>query len=518
MGYVEGSAQELDKREAKVKAMGGAEQVQKQHNAKKMTARERLDLLFDKGSFCEIGMLVQHRSADFDMPKTYIAGDGVITGHGTVNGRPIFAYAQDFTSMGGTVGEAHARKIAKVIDMAMCDKVPLVGLCDSGGARIQEGIDALTGYAAILFRNSIASGVIPQITAVMGPTAGGAVYSPALTDWVFMVENTSCMFVTGPDVVKAVMGEDVDQQGLGGAMVHGKKTGVAHFVCSDDKQTIEMIKQLLGYLPLSYTDKNPPVVENDDDPHRTAPLLDKILPDNPQRAYDMKEIIQAIVDNGEFLETHRYFARNIITCFARMEGRTVGIIANQPLHMAGCLDVDASDKATRFIRFCDCFNIPIITFVDVPGYLPGTNQEHSGIIRHGAKLLWAYAEATVPKISMVIHKNYGGSYLALASREMGIDYVLAWPTAEIAVMGAEGAAAIIHRREINADSNPEAKRQEKIEEYRKHFSNPFIAASRGLVDDIIQPRFSRARIIDVLRILRNKDEVRPAKKHGNIPV
>ncbi len=518
MGYVEESAQELEKREARVRAMGGEDQVQKQHNAAKLTARERLDLLFDHGSFCEMDMLVQHRSIDFDMPQTYVASDGVITGHGMVNGRPLFAYAQDFTSMGGTVGEAHARKVAKIIDMAMCSRVPLVGLCDSGGARIQEGIDALTGYASILFRNSIASGVIPQITAVMGPTAGGAVYSPALTDWVFMVEKTSCMFVTGPDVVKAVMGEDISQQELGGALVHGTKTGVAHFVCPDDSQTIAMIKQLLSYLPLSYADKNPPVSINDDDPHRIAPSLDKALPDNPQRAYDMKEIIQTIVDKGEFLETHRHFARNIITCFARMEGRTVGLVANQPLYMAGCLDVDASDKATRFIRFCDCFNIPIITLVDVPGYLPGKSQEHSGIIRHGAKLLWAYAEATVPKITMVIHKNYGGSYMALAGREMGIDYVLAWPTAEIAVMGAEGAAAIIHRREIKSAPDSEKKRQEKIEEYRKHFSNPYIAASRGLVDAIIQPRFSRARIIDILRVLRDKSEVRPAKKHGNIPV
>ena len=518
MGYVEDSAKELEKKEAKVRAMGGVEQVQKQHNASKLTARERLDLLFDSGSFCEMGMLVQHRSTNYDMPHICVAGDGVITGHGMVNGRPVFAYAQDFTSMGGTVGEAHAMKIAKIIEMAMCSKVPLVGLCDSGGARIQEGIDALTGYASIMFHNSIASGVIPQITAVMGPTAGGAVYSPALTDWVFMVENTSSMFVTGPDVVKAVMGEDIKHQDLGGAQVHSTKTGVAHFVCPDDTATIRTIKELLSYLPLSYTDKNPPIVNTDDDPRRLVPSLDRILPDNPQQAYDMKKIIQAIVDKGEFLETHRNYARNIITCFARMEGRTVGIVANQPLYLAGCLDVDASDKATRFIRFCDCFNIPIITFVDVPGYLPGKNQEHSGIIRHGAKLLWAYAEATVPKISMIVHKIYGGSYIALASREMGIDYVLAWPTAEIAVMGAEGATAIIHRREIRNASNPEMKKQEKMEEYRKHFSNPYIAASRGLVDAIIQPRLSRVRIIDVLHILRDKNELRPDKKHGNIPV
>lgn len=517
MGFVEDRIRELEEKEAKAKAMGGAEQVRKQHESGKLTARERLGLLFDSGSFRELGMLVQHRCTDFDMPHTYVAGDGVVTGHGMVNGRPVFAYAQDFTSMGGTVGEAHGRKISKVIDLAMNSKLPLVGLCDSGGARIQEGIDALSGYAAVLFRNSIASGVIPQITAVMGPTAGGAVYSPALTDWVFMVEKTSYMFVTGPDVVKTVLGEDITHQELGGSSVHGTKTGVAHFVCADDAHAIDMIKQLLSYLPPNY-ETFPPVVDLGDDPHRIEPALDTILPDDPQRAYDMKDILRAIVDRGEFLEPHQNFARNIITCFARMGGETVGIVASQPLHLAGCLDVDASDKATRFIRFCDCFNIPLLTIADVPGYLPGREQEHIGIIRHGAKLLWAYAEATVPKITLVVHKNYGGSYMALTGREMGMDYVLAWPTAEIAVMGAEGAAAIVHRREIREAPDPELKRREKIEEYREHFSNPYIAASRGLVDAIIQPRDSRPRIIDTLRILRNKREWRPPKKHGNMPV
>ena len=518
MASVEDRARELEEREARVKAMGGAEQVRRQHESGKLTARERLDLLFDPGSFCELDTFVQHRCADFNMPQTYVAGDGVVTGHGTVNGRPVFAYSQDFTSVGGTVGEAHGRKIGKVIDLAMNSKVPLVGFCDSGGARIQEGIDALSGYGTILFRNSIASGVIPQITAVMGPAAGGAVYSPALTDWVFMVEKTSYMFITGPTVVKAVMGEDVTSQELGGPSVHSTKSGVAHFVCRDDAHAIDMIKRLLGYLPLSYDDMTPPVVDMGDDPRRLVTELDTVLPDDLHRTYDMKDIIRAIVDRGEFLETHENFARNIITCFARMDGRTAGVIANQPLHLAGCLDVDASDKVARFVRFCDCFNIPLLTIVDVPGYLPGKGQEHAGIIRHGAKILWAFAEATVPKVTLVVHKNYGGSYMALGSRDMGMDYVLAWPTAEIAVIGAEGAAAIIHRWEIREAADPELKRREKVEEYQKHFSNPYIAASRGLVDAVIQPRDSRTRIIEALRILRNKQEKRPAKKHGNIPV
>jgi acetyl-CoA carboxylase carboxyltransferase component len=411
----------------------------------------------------------------------------------------------------------HSKKICKAMDLALKAGVPFVGMNDSGGARIQEGVDALSGYGQIFFRNSACSGVIPQISAIMGPTAGGAVYSPAMTDYVFMVKNTSYMFITGPEVIKAVTGEEISFEALGGAKTHNEKSGVAHFACESDADCIAQIQRLLSFLP-SNNMEDPPVVAGGDDPRRTAPALDTIIPDQPGKAYDMKDVIRAIVDNGEFFEPHQYFAQNIIVCFARLNGRTIGIIANQPKNLAGCLDINASDKATRFIRFCDAFNIPMLTIADVPGYLPGSNQEWGGIIRHGAKLLWCYSEATVPKLLLVTRKDYGGSYLAMCSRDLGADMAFAWPTAEIAVMGAEGAANIIHRKEITEAADPGVKRKEKIQEYEKLFSNPYVAASRGYIDAVIVPSETRPRLIDALETMCAKRELRPPKKHGNIPM
>ena len=509
--------EELRQREAKERALGGPKAVQKQHDSGKLTARERLDLLFDAGTFQELDVFVHHRATAYGMADTFVPGEGVVTGHGLVNGRPVCAYSQDFTSMGGSLGEMHAKKIIKVMELAMRTGNPIVGINDSGGARIQEGVDALSGYGSIFFRNACASGVIPQISAIMGPTAGGAVYSPAMTDWIFMVKKTSYMFITGPNVIKTVTGEEIDPEALGGAMVHSTKSGVAHFAADNDAACIASIKDLLSYLPSNNMD-DPPVVLTSDDPKRASPILDSIIPDDPRKAYDMRQVITAIVDDGKILEPHYYYAQNIIVCFARMNGRTVGMVATQPRYLSGCLDVNASDKATRFIRFCDAFNIPLITFADVPGYLPGSTQEWAGIIRHGAKLLWCYSEATVPKITVILRKNYGGSYIAMCGREVGTDYVLAWPTAEIAVMGAEGAAGIIHRKEIAEAADQKAKTQEKIEEYRKLFYNPYIAASRGIVDTVITPGETRAKIIAALDLLSTKRETRPPKKHGNIPV
>ncbi len=509
--------QELREREEKERAGGGSKQVEKQHQAGKLTARERLDLLFDPGSFCELDMFVRHRCTDFGMEDVFIAAEGVVTGYGTVNGRAVCAYSQDFTARGGSLGEMHAKKICKVMDLAMRMGVPLVGMNDSGGARIQEGVDALAGYGSIFFRNSLASGTVPQISAIMGPTAGGAVYSPAMTDWLFMVDKTSYMFITGPDVIKTVSGEEIDFETLGGATAHNTKSGVAHFACQSDAHAIEMIKDMLGYLP-SNNMEDPPVVESGDDPGRTDASLDTIVPESARQSYDMRDVITSVVDGGAILEPHRDYAENIIVCLARMNGRTVGIIANQPLFIAGSLDVNASDKATRFIRFCDAFNIPLLTIVDVPGYLPGTDQEWSGIIRHGAKLLWCYSEATVPKITMIVRKAYGGAYLAMCAKELGADMVFAWPTAEIAVMGAEGAARVIHRREISEAADAKAEEQKKVDEYRGLFYNPYIAASRGLVDEVIMPSESRPKIVAALEFLASKRETRPPKKHGNIPV
>ncbi len=517
MGIIADSIKSLKEKEAQLKEMGGQQAVQKQHERGKLTARERLNVLFDAGTFKELDLFVTHRCVNFDMQKTKIPADGVIIGYGLVDGRTVFAFSQDFTARAGTLGEMQSKKICKVMDLALKAGAPIVGMDDSGGARIQEGIDALSGYGEIFFRNSAASGVIPQITAIMGPTAGGAVYSPAMTDWIFMVKNSSYMFITGPDVIRAVTGEEITQEDLGGAMAHNSRSGVAHFASESDEDALTSIKELLSYLP-SNNMEDPPLVETGDDPHRTDPSLDEIIPDDPRKTYDMKEVITSIVDNGRFFEPHQYYAPNIIVCFARLNGRVIGIIANQPKHLAGCLDVDASDKATRFIRFCDSFNIPMLTITDVPGYLPGRDQEWSGIIRHGAKLLWCYSEATVPKLTLITRKAYGGAYIAMCSRHLGADFVFSWPAAEIAVMGAEGAANIIHRREIKEADDPKAKRAEKIKEYQDLFSNPYIAASRGYVDAIIQPRDTRASLISALEAIVNKRETRPPKKHGNIPV
>ena len=517
MGSVEDKIQQLKDKESGILQMGGEKAVAAQHEKGKLSARERLDLLFDKGTFREIDMFVTHRCTNFDMQKVNIASDGVVTGHGQVDGRTVFAFAQDFTARAGSLGEMHSKKICKVMDLALKAGVPFVGFNDSGGARIQEGVDALAGYGQIFFRNSAASGVIPQISAIMGPTAGGAVYSPAMTDWVFMVKKSSYMFITGPDVIKAVTGEEITFEALGGAKTHNEKSGVAHFACESDEDAIDQIRRLLSYLPANNME-DPPLVESGDDPRRTDPALDSIIPDNPNKSYDMKEVIRTIVDKGEIFEPHQYFARNMIVCFARLNGRTIGIIANQPKVLAGCLDINASDKATRFIRFCDSFNIPLLTIADVPGYLPGSQQEWGGIIRHGAKLLWCYSEATVPKLLLVTRKDYGGSYLAMCSKDLGADMAFAWPTAEIAVMGAAGAANIIHRKEIGAAEDPEAKRQEKISEYNELFANPYVAASRGYIDAVIVPSETRPRLIAALEAMCGKRETRPPKKHGNIPM
>jgi methylmalonyl-CoA decarboxylase subunit alpha len=517
MGTVSDRLRELATRETSERALGGAERVEKQHKAGKLTARERLDLFFDPGSFHELDLFVKHRATLFGMNKVVIPAEGVVTGYGMVDGRPVCAYSQDFTSMGGTLGEMHAKKICKVMDLALKCGVPIVGFNDSGGARIQEGVDALSGYGQIFFRNSAASGVIPQLSAIMGPTAGGAVYSPAMTDWVFMTKRTSYMHITGPAVVKQITGEEISSEELGGAMPHATKSGVCHFACDSDAQAIGLIRKLLRYLPANNME-DPPIDEPADDPGRVDPALDTLIPDQPNKAYDMRDVIRSLVDGGEILEPHFHYAQNAIICFARLNGRAVGVIANQPMHLAGCLDVNASDKITRFIRFCDAFNVPMLTIADVPGYLPGKDQEWLGIIRHGAKLLWAYSEATVPKITLVIRKDYGGSYLAMCSKDLGADLVFAWPTAEIAVMGAEGATPVIFRKEIEAAADPRAKEQEKIQEYRDLLYNPYIAASRGYVDEIIMPRESRPRIIDALELLSTKRETRPPKKHGNIPV
>lgn len=517
MGVISDKIQELKQKEREMRLMGGEKALEKRKEKGVLNARERLDVLFDKGTFRELDMLVTHRCTNFGMEKVTIPADGVVTGHGKVDGRVVFAYAQDFTARAGSLGEMQAKKICKVMDMALKAGAPIIGMNDSGGARIQEGIDALSGYGEIFFRNSAASGVIPQISAIMGPTAGGAVYSPAMTDFIFMVKKSSYMFITGPNVIKAVTGEEITFEDLGGAMAHNEKSGVAQFACDSDEDCILKIRKLLSYLPANNME-DPPCITPTDDPNRMDAALDKIIPDNPNRSYDIKDVIKSIVDDAAFFEPHQYFAKNIVICFARLNGRTIGIIANQPNQMAGCLDIDASDKATRFIRFCDAFNIPMLTIADVPGYLPGSNQEWGGIIRHGAKLLWCYSEATVPKLLLITRKDYGGAYLAMCSKHLGADMAFAWPSAEIAVMGAEGAANIIHARDIKAADDPAAKRKEKIEAYNKQFSNPYCAATRGYVDAVIQPSETRPRLIDALEAMMTKRELRPAKKHGNIPV
>ncbi|MBP8645696.1 MAG: methylmalonyl-CoA carboxyltransferase [Syntrophobacteraceae bacterium] len=508
--------QELREREAKIKEMGGPKAIAQQHERGKMTARERLDYFFDPGSFHEIDMFVKHRGTLFGIDKVEIPADGVVTGYGTVNGRTVFAFAQDFTSRAGSLGEMHAKKICKVMDMALKAGKPFVGFNDSGGARIQEGVDSLSGYGQIFYRNAISSGVIPQVSAIMGPCAGGAVYSPAMTDYIFMVKGSSYMFITGPDVIKAVLGEVISQEELGGAMAHARKSGVAHFACDSDADAMDRMKKLLSYYPDNNME-DPPYVDMGDNPNRLCPELDTIIPDNPLGAYDMKDVIRSIVDGGDFFEIHEHYATNMIVGHARLNGRAIGIIANQPRVMAGCLDCDSSDKATRFIRCCDAFNIPLLTIADVPGYLPGTQQEWGGIIRHGAKLLWCYSEATVPKVTLMTRKDYGGSYLAMCSRDLGADISLAWPTAEIAVMGAEGAANVIFRKEIKESEDPVAKRKEVIENYQELLYNPYIAASRGYIDGVIVPSETRKHLIRAFEMLANKRQALPPKKHGNIP-
>ncbi len=507
----------LREKEEKVKAGGGEKRIKAQHEKGKLTARERISFLLDKDSFVEQDLLVEHRCINFDMDKLEAPGEGVVTGYGTIDGRLVYVFAQDFTVIGGSLGEMHAKKICKIMDMAMKMGAPCIGINDSGGARIQEGVDSLSGYGQIFYRNTIASGVIPQISIIVGPAAGGAVYSPAIMDFVFMVKNIGIMHITGPEVIKAVTGEVVSSEQLGGAMTHNIKSGVAHFAAENEEEVYQMVRKLISFIP-SNNIENPPIVENKDDPNRMEEALLNIVPVDPNKPYEMKDVIRYIVDEGDFFESQFYFATNIITGFARLNGYSIGIIANQPKILAGCLDINASDKASRFIRFCDAFNIPVLTFVDVPGFLPGTAQEYGGIIRHGAKLLYAYSEATVPKITLIVRKSYGGAYLAMCSRDLGADQVIAWPTAEIAVMGSQGAVNIIFRKEIMKAENPEKVRQEKIEEFKQKFSNPYEAAKRGYVDMVIDPRETRPRLITTLEMLSTKRESRPAKKHGNFPV
>lgn len=511
--------EQLKQKRVEVLAMGGEDRVAKQRGKGKLTARERIDLLFDKGTFREIDMFVKHRSVNFGMEKENIPSDGVIVGHGKVNGRIVFAFSQDFTSRGGSLGEMHAAKICKIMDLAVKAGAPVVGLNDSGGARVEEGVDALKGYGEIFMRNSRASGVIPQISAIMGPCAGGAVYSPAMTDFVYMVKKQSHMFITSPYVIKTVTGEETTFEALGGAMAHNTKSGNAHFACENDEETIESIIELLGYLPGNNLE-DAPVVSMGDDPARMGDELDTVIPDDAKTPYDMKKVIESVLDQGHFYEVHEHYAENCIVGFGRLNNRSVGIVANQPLVQAGCLDIDASDKISRFVRTCDAFNIPLITFVDVPGYLPGVQQELGGIIRHGAKLLWSYAEATVPKFTVITRKDYGGAYLAMCSKPLGADMVFAWPTAEIAVMGAKGAVEVISacRREISEAEDKATKTQEKINEYEEAFNVPYLAAQRGYIDEVIFPSETRMRLIDALDALCTKTEVLPAKKHGNIPL
>jgi acetyl-CoA carboxylase carboxyltransferase component len=496
---------------------GGADKMAAQHAKGRLTARERIELLLDKSSFREIDAFVTNRPGGYGMDKQHLLTDGVITGWGTIDGRLVYVYSQDFTVMGGSLGQAHAAKIVKVQDMALKNGAPIIGINDSGGARIQEGMLSLVGYSDIFLRNTQASGVIPQISVIMGPCAGGAVYSPALTDFIFMVKNTSYMFVTGPDVVKAVTHEDVSFEELGGAWVHNTTSGVAHVAAESEGDCLYLLRLLLSYLP-SNNMEDIPFVKTRDDPLRTDAMLDTFVPDNPNKPYDMKQIIRSVVDDGQFFEIHEHFAQNILVGFARIGGHTVGIVANQPQVLAGVLDIKASEKAARFVRFCDCFNIPIITFEDVPGFLPGVGQEHGGIIRAGAKLLYAYCEATVPKINVITRKAYGGAYCVMSPRSTRGDLVFAWPSAELAVMGPDGAVNIIFRRELSAAQDPDTRKTELVNKYKDDFANPYVAASYGHIDDIIEPHETRPRLINAIEMLRNKRDSNPPKKHGNIPL
>src|SRR3990172_3195345 len=496
---------------------GGADRVEVQHKGGKLTARERLELLLDKGSFRETDMFVAHRTHDFGLQERKYLGDSVVTGWGTVDGRLVYVFSQDFTVFGGSLGEVHAEKICKIMDMAMRNGAPLVGLNDSGGARIQEGVVSLGGYADIFLRNTLASGVIPQISAIMGPCAGGAVYSPALNDFIFMVRNSSYMFVTGPDVVRSVTHEEVDFEQLGGAEVHATTSGVCHRVAESEGDCLYLIRLLLSYLPQNNME-DPPLVPATDDRLRTDDALNSLIPDDPSKPYEMREIIRSVVDEGTFFEIHELYAANIVVGFARLGGHSVGIVANQPAVLAGVLDINASHQAARFVRFCDSFNLPLVTFVDVPGFMPGTAQEHGGIIRHGAKLLYAYCEATVAKITLITRKAYGGAYDVMSSKHIRCDLNLAWPTAELAVMGPDGAVSIIFRRELGEAKDPEKRKAELVAEYRQKFANPYVAASRGYLDDVIEPSLTRPRLINGLEMLSNKRDSNPAKKHGNNPL
>ena len=494
---------------------GGEEKIQAQHEKGKLTARERIDLLLDEGSFTEVDAMVTHHYYEFDLQNKKFFGDGVITGYGTINERQVFLFAYDFTVLGGTLSEMGAKKITKIMEQATRVGCPIIGIVDSGGARIQEGILSLDGFASIFYHNQLASGVVPQITASIGPSAGGAVYSPAMTDFVIMVDKLATMFVTGPEVVKTVLGEEVSFDELGGAMSHAKNSGVAQFVAKNEYQCMDTVKTLLSYIPQN-SSQEPPIVETGDDPKRLDNNLINIIPENPLQPYDMKEIIHSILDNHLFFEVHELFASNIIVGFGRLNGRTVGVVANQPMVLAGALDIDSSNKAARFVRFCDCYNIPIITFVDTPGYMPGTQQEHGGIIRHGSKLLYAYCEATVPKITTIIGKAYGGAYIAMGSKNLGTDMNLAWPTAQIAVLGSEAAVKIMNRKEIESAKDPVALKKQLVDNFTEKFANPYVAASYGTIDMVIDPAETRPALVRALEALANKREKRLPRKHGNI--
>lgn len=496
---------------------GGAQRIEEQHKKGKLTARERIDVLLDEGSFEEIGMFVQHRSTDFGLDKQKFLGDGVVTGHGTIEGRRVVVFSQDFTVFGGSLSEAHAEKICKIMDLALKLGVPIIGLNDSGGARIQEGVVSLGGYADIFLRNTLASGVVPQISAILGPCAGGAVYSPAITDFILMVKNTSYMFVTGPNVVKTVTHEEVSFEKLGGAMTHATKSGVAHFALENEVECLATIRRLLSFIPLNNMD-DPPFVSPKDDPERREQALDSLIPDNPNKPYDMKEVIKLVCDDDDFFEVHELYAPNIIVGFARLGGYPVGIVANQPAVLAGVLDIDSSLKGARFVRFCDAFNIPLVVFEDVPGFLPGTDQEWRGIIKHGAKLLYAFCEATVPRLTVITRKAYGGAYDVMNSKHIRGDMNFAWPSAEIAVMGPRGAVEIIFKKEIASAPDPDKALEEKVNEYREKFANPFVAAERGYIDEVILPSETRPKLIRALQFLENKVDANPKKKHGNIPL
>jgi acetyl-CoA carboxylase carboxyltransferase component len=514
---IEDKIAELSRLREEATAGGGAKRIEAQHKRGKLTARERIELLFDPGSFEELDPFVLHRCTDFGLEEQRFLGDAVVTGYGKINGRHAFVFSQDFTVFGGSLSKVASEKICKAMDLAAKNGAPVIGLLDSGGARIQEGVDSLAGYGDIFTRNTIYSGVVPQISVVMGPTAGGAVYSPAITDFIFMVKGTGQMYITGPAVIKSVTGEEIGVEELGGAMTHATRSGNCHFVAENDQQCLEAVRRLLSFLPQNNMEE-PPFMDTSDDADRMDEQLLRLVPDDPAKVYDMKQAIIRVVDNGDFMEVHEKFARSLIVGFARLGGQSVGIVAQQPSYLAGVIDVDASDKGARFVRFCDCFNIPLLTLVDVPGYMPGTDQEYKGIIRHGAKFLYAYAEATVPKIGIITRKAYGGAFVVMSSKSLRGDINYAWPTAEIAVMGPDGAVNIVFKDAIDKSENPQQARQELVADYRDKFANPYIAAGKGYLDDVIDPRSTRPKVIKALQVLRNKTDTNPAKKHGNIPL